>query len=334
MKWLIALMADLLRASVLLAAFGSLALGLLAFAGAVSPGLALFANLAPVGIFAALLAGLLWLALPSPRRPSGAGPLALIALLVWMALITPDLIGRLTARTVSPQGETFKVVQLNLWEQDWTHNEVKYAWIRKQNPDAVMLEETGLNAAGLMTKLSRDYPYSYSCVVPASACSVLLMSKRKALAVGGSGEGYRAADMVWARFRGESGDYVLAVAHATWPMPDGRQSVELAQIAKTLSGLKTDTILAGDFNATPWSFPLRGFDKSSGLVRRTHAMPTFPAGQVTSQRLPTPAAVLPIDHVYSSPAWSPVSVRRGPNLGSDHLPLVATFARAKRPGQK
>src|SRR5205085_6340887 len=136
---------------------------------------------------------------------------------------------------------------------------------------------------------------------------------------------WAAVDAAWARFQGQAGDYVLAVAHMTWPIPDGRQDRDLAVLAKPLRAMKADTILAGDFNATPWSFPLRRFERASGLHRRTHALPTFPAGQVTSRRLRTIGPVLPIDHVYSSGGWGLVSLERGPDLGSDHFPLVATF---------
>jgi endonuclease/exonuclease/phosphatase (EEP) superfamily protein YafD len=258
----------------------------------------------------------------------------LIALVLWGVLVGPDLIARLTIRKVEAKGETLKIVQMNLWAQDWTHNEAKRAWIAKENPDALLLEEVGPASIGLTASLAKDYPYAYGCPGITSACSVLLLSKKKAIADGGAGYAWSAADVVWARFSGAGGDYVLAAAHTTWPMPDGRQDRELAQFALTLRSMKADTVAAGDFNATPWSFPLRRFDRASGLLRRTHALPTFPAGQVTSQRLPTFGPVVGIDHVYSSPGWGLVSIERGPDLGSDHFPLVATFAReAPKPGK-
>src|SRR5205085_9432104 len=99
--------------------------------------------MAPLGLAAAAVAGGLWLILPSPRMPISAGPVALAAAVLWVVLIGPDIVDGLAARTVPARGETFKIVQMNLWIQDWSHNEVKQAWIRKQNPDAVLLEEVG-----------------------------------------------------------------------------------------------------------------------------------------------------------------------------------------------
>jgi endonuclease/exonuclease/phosphatase (EEP) superfamily protein YafD len=39
----------------------------------------------------------------------------------------------------------------------------------------------------------------------------------------------------------------------------------------------------------------------------------------------SPIPILPIDHLYAGPAWRTVNVERGPHLGSDHYPLVATL---------
>ena len=36
-------------------------------------------------------------------------------------------------------------------------------------------------------------------------------------------------------------------------------------------------------------------------------------------------AWFPIDHVLSTPDIGLVSIRRGPDLGSDHLPVIATL---------
>lgn len=35
-----------------------------------------------------------------------------------------------------------------------------------------------------------------------------------------------------------------------------------------------------------------------------------------------------IDHVLSCGSWDPVAVELGPDLGSDHLPLIADFQRS------
>jgi endonuclease/exonuclease/phosphatase (EEP) superfamily protein YafD len=77
-------------------------------------------------------------------------------------------------------------------------------------------------------------------------------------------------------------------------------------------------IVAGDFNLAPWSFGLRRLDNRLGLERRDRALFSWPAYR---SRIP----FVPLDHVYAGAAWRTVSIERGPSLGSNHYPVVATL---------
>ena len=328
MKWLIALPSDLLRASLLVLAFGCAVLGVLAWCAWFTPALDFLANLAPPMLAGSLFSGLVWLALPPPRRPLGTGPLALIAFLLWGALVAPDLADRLLARPAAAQGETLKVVQFNLWADDWDHNPGKLAWIRAQKPDVLLFEEVSGASASLLAALAPEYPYRITCEVKPYPCPVTILSKRRPVAEGHWNNSKAYPNTAWARFQGAAGDYTVVATHVTWPLPDGRQRRLLQGLGANLKSLKSPSLLlGGDFNATPWSFPLRGFDGQAGLVRRTHALPTWPAGQVTPQRLHWPLPLLPIDHLFASSDWHVATLERGPDLGSDHFPVVAVLVR-------
>lgn len=72
-------------------------------------------------------------------------------------------------------------------------------------------------------------------------------------------------------------------------------------------------IVAGDVNATPWSSGLLGAH-SRDLARITGSMPTYPSelqGVVG----------FAIDHILASPHFAAVGAERGPDIGSDHLPV-------------
>jgi endonuclease/exonuclease/phosphatase (EEP) superfamily protein YafD len=110
--------------------------------------------------------------------------------------------------------------------------------------------------------------------------------------------------------------------HAPWPTQAAlaREHADFLPILRSYPA--ATTILAGDFNSTPWSFARRRDDRDFGLVRRTRALFTWPlAGR---HRPPFP--VLPIDHVYAGPAWATVGVARGPRVGSDHYPVLVTLS--------
>lgn len=75
------------------------------------------------------------------------------------------------------------------------------------------------------------------------------------------------------------------------------------------------TIIAGDVNATPWSSALLGAH-ANRLARITSWLPTYPSEG---------AGVfgIGIDHVLVSPEFAGTEAHRGPDIGSDHLPVRA-----------
>jgi endonuclease/exonuclease/phosphatase (EEP) superfamily protein YafD len=97
-----------------------------------------------------------------------------------------------------------------------------------------------------------------------------------------------------------------------------RQLAELADAAPTLS----DRVLVlGDLNASPWSAAFREFVGAARLYdsRRGFGLqPTWPSGSVLTG--------IPIDHVLYSNGLGVVDRRVGPDVGSDHRPVIATIA--------
>jgi endonuclease/exonuclease/phosphatase (EEP) superfamily protein YafD len=106
---------------------------------------------------------------------------------------------------------------------------------------------------------------------------------------------------------------------AVHPMPplNARYSVArdvaLREEAEWLSTFNGHGILAGDLNDTPWSTGM--LDVEGKLRRATGLAPTWPnVGGWLS--------VLPIDHVLVTSGWRRLSASIGPDLGSDHRPVV------------
>lgn len=77
------------------------------------------------------------------------------------------------------------------------------------------------------------------------------------------------------------------------------------------------TIVAGDFNATPWSRALLD-PRAANLSRATGLAPTWP----THWKV---VPGIPIDHVLASGHWRRGASQIGPALGSDHLPVRAVL---------
>jgi endonuclease/exonuclease/phosphatase (EEP) superfamily protein YafD len=123
------------------------------------------------------------------------------------------------------------------------------------------------------------------------------------------------------------GEFTIFGVHRHWPIRFAKYEAQQQALGKVLaSDPSSRSILAGDFNSTPWSFSRRREDRSIGLIRRTRALFSWPAARSSHNPFPAPFPYLPIDHVYAGKGWATVKVERGPRLGSDHYPIVVTLA--------
>lgn len=77
-------------------------------------------------------------------------------------------------------------------------------------------------------------------------------------------------------------------------------------------------LLAGDLNATPWSSAFSHL-RAPGWRRASGLTPTWPS-------LGAGLFGIPIDHVLASRHWRLLGHETGPNIGSDHLPVMARVA--------
>jgi len=92
---------------------------------------------------------------------------------------------------------------------------------------------------------------------------------------------------------------------------------QMANLAALISSIKTATIVAGDFNTSSWSPCFTDFVQKTGLrdTRRGFGpLTTFPTSFWPFRTT--------IDHCLVSPDIFVVDRRVGPDIGSDHLPII------------
>lgn len=109
----------------------------------------------------------------------------------------------------------------------------------------------------------------------------------------------------------------VVVVHPPSPVVAGNLPLRdriLRELATTVSQLDGPVIVAGDFNATPYTPAFRAFAEEAGLASFGHFPPTYP------NRLGDLG--LPIDHVLVRDARL-VELQALPSIGSDHRPLSA-----------
>jgi endonuclease/exonuclease/phosphatase (EEP) superfamily protein YafD len=117
-------------------------------------------------------------------------------------------------------------------------------------------------------------------------------------------------------------DVTLLCFHAIRPSNAEKvayQRVEFAALADWSQQLApTPVIVIGDFNDTPWSVPMRQmFDRSRLTLARSGfwVQPTWPSMLPSLFRIP-------IDHCLHSSGFKTIQKTVGPNVGSDHLPIL------------
>ena len=87
-------------------------------------------------------------------------------------------------------------------------------------------------------------------------------------------------------------------------------------ITRVAASAEPPLVVAGDFNAAPWSHTVRELAERGEvrLVRR--------GLDVSKSFRPIPGFGLPLDHVLVSDAWQVLAMEYGPPGGSDHAPLI------------
>lgn len=100
----------------------------------------------------------------------------------------------------------------------------------------------------------------------------------------------------------------------------GRDAL-LAEIARYAAD-RPRVVVMGDFNTTPYTRAYHAFERESGLVDANLGrlpLPTWHAGF-------PPFLRIPLDHCLYSRDLHAHGIRRGPDIGSDHFPLIFEFS--------
>jgi endonuclease/exonuclease/phosphatase (EEP) superfamily protein YafD len=111
----------------------------------------------------------------------------------------------------------------------------------------------------------------------------------------------------------------VVVVHPTPPMSGRLQNALMRYFAELGAEVRGDprVVVAGDFNATPWS-------RTFATMMNTSRLCDTRAGFGVQATRPADGWLLriPIDHVLTSCAIGVRDRRIGPDVGSDHLPVV------------
>lgn len=129
---------------------------------------------------------------------------------------------------------------------------------------------------------------------------------------------------------------------ATHPRPPVKpewfksRNKQMEEISRYIQQLKTPVLMVGDLNITMWSPYYKSFVRQTGMRNARQGFGILPTWPSKSSLSPVPATIapllsIPIDHCLISPEIKVVNIRTGPNVDSDHLPVIADLV---IPGKK
>lgn len=287
-------------------------------------GLELFSHF-KVQLAAAALGLLVLGLLLRARLASGA---ALLLLLLNAHPLGPYLSGFLSSAEAVQPG--LRVLTLNLHHQHADRQAIE-AYLEREEPAFVLLTELPADGRGWLRGLEESYPHQ-AVESLSSVFDVALLSRwpLDQVVFDRQVAGYlpvltaRACPASDTEAPPATGDCLTIVGlHAANPLGNSPRRDRQLRLAAEKAALAPGgrVLMLGDLNTTPWA-PIFGEVLEQGGLR--DSAPGFAPRATWLSR--NPLFGLPIDHVLLGTGLEPTARRVGPDLGSDHFPVVADFA--------
>lgn len=241
-----------------------------------------------------------------------------VAIFGAAALAGPEYLRWTGPKAAAGAARTFTIVQFNAWGGQQGLPGI-VAWLNAQNADVLVIEESSRRLRIALMQAGWQVTHGRSDVMLFTRDEPL----RRLVPTDNETGPMHLNGVV---LRTAAGEATVLGVHYPWPNnPDlALETRALLHVVRPV--ISPTTVIAGDFNSTPWSFALQRQDRDFGLIRRDRALASWPAKLAGPWGWLAPFPILPIDHLYAGSAWSTVSIRRGPRLGSDHYPVVVTLA--------
>jgi endonuclease/exonuclease/phosphatase (EEP) superfamily protein YafD len=214
----------------------------------------------------------------------------------------------------------YRLLHLNL-RFDNPDGAAFFSLLGAEQPDVVTLVEVSEVWIERLKLTEAAYPYRLICRRGIRIGGAAILSKRPF--AGPEPQCIDRGSMALATVDIGGNRIEVAALHLSWPWPE-EDSRQMPALAPALAGLSPRAILAGDFNAAWWSIRVRDIAALGGLELAGRGGPTW-----LHRRLPDilrPWIGLPIDHVMAKGGVITLGLRRGAEVGSDHLPMVFDFA--------
>lgn len=221
------------------------------------------------------------------------------------------------ARAPDASALSLRVASANLNLQQRDHAALAAWLLGADAPDLIALQEFTGSAQALVNQPALRAAYPHRVLAPSEDPFGLALLSKHPIGAAEPVQAINPLATLKLRLRLELRGHPLAVT-VVHPMPPlnaayaRERDASLRLEAERLSQAGMPGILLGDLNATPWSTGLRA---SAPLLRASSLRPTWPNAWGW-------LSVLPLDHVLVTPELRVDHSSLGPDLGSDHRPVL------------
>jgi endonuclease/exonuclease/phosphatase (EEP) superfamily protein YafD len=248
-----------------------------------------------------------------------------VGLAVNAVEIVPWYFGR--AKAGAPEAPRLTVLSANVWNFNTQHERL-LDLIAARDPDVVVVVEATEEWTRALEAIEDAYPYSEMHTRP-DPFGIAVYSKRPLEGARLVTYGSAGTVTIVARVRLGSEAVTLVATHPVPPRNARnwqRRNEQLEAIAAARAEFGERVLVAGDFNASPFSPCMKRFVSSMATpqARLRYAS----KGYGVKATWPTFNRLLftPLDHILVTDNLVVTDFRAGPYIGSDHLPVQATIA--------
>lgn len=251
----------------------------------------------------------------------------IVALIANLAVVTlsSTSFGSATSNQAQTGATPLSLLQFNVNSSNTNYPKFDKL-IERTKPDIVCVEEVSEGWREHFEKLKSIYPYQ-SVRARTDNFGIGILSKYKIVQESREPIGIAGVPTIFIEVTvpSEAGEKQIQVIATHPPPPVGSsytnmRDVQMHEIAKRIAQSQKLTILAGDFNCTPWCYIFTDFVRESGLLDsrlNKGIQPTWPTM--------LPYMVIPIDHVFMSPTIKCTERTVQEDCGSDHFPVLCKF---------
>ncbi|MDB5385381.1 MAG: hypothetical protein JWM11_1027 [Planctomycetaceae bacterium] len=266
------------------------------------------------------VASLIW-AIAIWKRYRSPAMCCLIISLFWNGgLLLPYYVPVKQSSHPDPE-KSLSLISLNVYTANPNKADV-VAYLRARQPDLIVVMEVDEPWERALDELKDDYPHRF--IQPRhDNFGIGLLSKWPL-----QGERFvKFSDTdlpnIVATIDHRGSAFQLVATHPLPPIGAGytrKRNAQLRELADFVKKSPLPSIVAGDFNATPWSSAFREFVSRSQL--RDSGMGRGVQGSWNAK---SRLIRIPIDHVFVPQNVTVVRRVLGPDIGSDHYPVEATI---------